>query len=137
MVKIFYLFSFKHFSPYNVKLFTFNIPIEEKNLTITVTHYTFISVWICKIVRKITKTEECQKLWFVYYMVKSLLCMKFLTDGVWFCLTGNCAVLKPSEVSPACAELLERLIPEYLDPVCFPLTTVVIKWQLSLCIFKI
>jgi aldehyde dehydrogenase (NAD+) len=28
---------------------------------------------------------------------------------------GNCAVLKPSEVSPASAELLARLIPQYLD----------------------
>jgi aldehyde dehydrogenase (NAD+) len=28
---------------------------------------------------------------------------------------GNCAVLKPSEVSPACADALARLVPQYLD----------------------
>jgi aldehyde dehydrogenase (NAD+) len=29
---------------------------------------------------------------------------------------GNCAVLKPSELAPACSALLARLVPEYLDP---------------------
>ncbi|MFD1214526.1 aldehyde dehydrogenase family protein [Arthrobacter sp. GCM10027362] len=29
---------------------------------------------------------------------------------------GNCAVLKPSELAPATAQLLCRLVPEYLDP---------------------
>ncbi len=29
---------------------------------------------------------------------------------------GNCAVLKPSEVAPACSATLARLVPEYLDP---------------------
>ena len=29
---------------------------------------------------------------------------------------GNCAVLKPSEHTPACSALLARLVPEYLDP---------------------
>ncbi|XP_014671199.1 PREDICTED: fatty aldehyde dehydrogenase-like, partial [Priapulus caudatus] len=32
---------------------------------------------------------------------------------------GNCAIIKPSEVSPATAELVEKLIPSYLDPECF------------------
>jgi len=32
---------------------------------------------------------------------------------------GNCCVLKPSEMSPATAELLLKLIPSYLDPECF------------------
>ncbi len=29
---------------------------------------------------------------------------------------GNCAVLKPSELAPACSAVLARLVPEYLDP---------------------
>jgi aldehyde dehydrogenase (NAD+) len=29
---------------------------------------------------------------------------------------GNCAVLKPSEHTPACSALLAKLVPEYLDP---------------------
>jgi aldehyde dehydrogenase (NAD+) len=29
---------------------------------------------------------------------------------------GNCAVLKPSEHTPACAALLAELVPQYLDP---------------------
>lgn len=29
---------------------------------------------------------------------------------------GNCAVVKPSEVAPACSSLLARLLPRYLDP---------------------
>ncbi|KAJ7372496.1 Aldehyde dehydrogenase 3 member B1 [Desmophyllum pertusum] len=32
---------------------------------------------------------------------------------------GNCAVIKPSEVSSAAAELVEKLIPKYLDQDCF------------------
>jgi len=31
---------------------------------------------------------------------------------------GNCVVIKPSEVSPASAKLLEELVPRYLDQVC-------------------
>jgi acyl-CoA reductase-like NAD-dependent aldehyde dehydrogenase len=30
---------------------------------------------------------------------------------------GNCAIIKPSEVSPASADLIARLIPNYLDQV--------------------
>ena len=30
---------------------------------------------------------------------------------------GNCVVLKPSEVSPSTAKLLEELLPKYLDSV--------------------
>ncbi|MBN9621190.1 MAG: aldehyde dehydrogenase family protein, partial [Actinobacteria bacterium] len=29
---------------------------------------------------------------------------------------GNCAVLKPSEHTPACSALLAQLVPQYLDP---------------------
>lgn len=29
---------------------------------------------------------------------------------------GNCAVLKPSEMTPACSELIAELVPRYLDP---------------------
>lgn len=29
---------------------------------------------------------------------------------------GNCAVVKPSEITPACSALLARLLPRYLDP---------------------
>ena len=32
---------------------------------------------------------------------------------------GNCAVIKPSEVAPASADLIARLIPNYLDQVMF------------------
>jgi acyl-CoA reductase-like NAD-dependent aldehyde dehydrogenase len=31
---------------------------------------------------------------------------------------GNCAIVKPSEVSPATAQALADLIPRYLDNVC-------------------
>ena len=31
---------------------------------------------------------------------------------------GNCVVIKPSEMAPACSALLARLVPEYLDPDC-------------------
>lgn len=30
---------------------------------------------------------------------------------------GNCVVIKPSELSPATAKLIEELIPKYLDQV--------------------
>ncbi|XP_071851382.1 aldehyde dehydrogenase, dimeric NADP-preferring-like isoform X2 [Apostichopus japonicus] len=33
---------------------------------------------------------------------------------------GNAVVIKPSELSPACAELFARIIPQYLDPECYP-----------------
>src|SRR4029078_11453657 len=29
---------------------------------------------------------------------------------------GNCAVIKPSELSPATSRVLARLVPQYLDP---------------------
>jgi len=32
---------------------------------------------------------------------------------------GNCAVIKPSEFAPRCAEALARLVPRYLDPAAF------------------
>ena len=32
---------------------------------------------------------------------------------------GNCALLKPSELAPATAELVRRLVPAYLNPECF------------------
>lgn len=32
--------------------------------------------------------------------------------------SGNCAILKPSEVAAATSELLVNLIPQYLDKVC-------------------
>ena len=35
---------------------------------------------------------------------------------------GNCAVIKPSEISPHTAKCIEELIPKYLDPMCFKVT---------------
>lgn len=35
-------------------------------------------------------------------------------------IVGNCAIIKPSEVSAAAAELLAELIPKYLDQVIPP-----------------
>jgi aldehyde dehydrogenase (NAD+) len=32
---------------------------------------------------------------------------------------GNAAVIKPSEIAPACADALARLVPQYLDPYAF------------------
>lgn len=32
---------------------------------------------------------------------------------------GNCVIIKPSEVSPASAKLIEDLIPKYLDTVSY------------------
>lgn len=32
---------------------------------------------------------------------------------------GNCAVVKPSEVAPASAKLIARLLPKYLDNECY------------------
>jgi aldehyde dehydrogenase (NAD+) len=43
---------------------------------------------------------------------------------------GNCAIIKPSEVSPAAADLVARLIPKYLDQVM----CIIIAWGgLKLC----
>ncbi len=36
---------------------------------------------------------------------------------------GNCALLKPSEIAPSCAEFLARRVPEHLDPECFAVVT--------------
>ncbi len=36
---------------------------------------------------------------------------------------GNAAVIKPSEVAPACAEAIARIVPEYLDPEAFSVVT--------------
>ena len=36
---------------------------------------------------------------------------------------GNCAVLKPSEVSPHCERLLADLVPQYLDPAAVRVVT--------------
>ena len=32
---------------------------------------------------------------------------------------GNCAVIKPSEISPHTAEAIEKLLPRYIDQDCF------------------
>ena len=40
---------------------------------------------------------------------------------------GNVAIVKPSEIAPATAELLARLVPAYLDNVCFSLFYVYVK----------
>lgn len=32
---------------------------------------------------------------------------------------GNCVVVKPSELAPACAKIVEKLILQYLDRKCF------------------
>ena len=44
----------------------------------------------------------------------SIFCVKIV---FFFFNKGNCAVVKPSEVSSHAAELLEELIPKYLDQV--------------------
>lgn len=31
---------------------------------------------------------------------------------------GNCVIIKPSEISPATAEIVATLLPKYLDKVC-------------------
>ena len=50
---------------------------------------------------------------------------------------GNCAIIKPSELSVRTAALLEDLLPKYLDPECFhvvnggiPETTALVKCYL-------
>ncbi len=32
---------------------------------------------------------------------------------------GNCAIVKPSEISPHTARIREELLPKYIDPTCF------------------
>ncbi len=39
---------------------------------------------------------------------------------------GNCAVIKPSEISPHTAEAIEKLLTKYLDPECFQVIKVLI-----------
>eukprot|EP01064_Diplonema_japonicum_P003444 TRINITY_DN1221_c0_g3_i1.p1 TRINITY_DN1221_c0_g3~~TRINITY_DN1221_c0_g3_i1.p1 ORF type:complete len:511 (+),score=140.18 TRINITY_DN1221_c0_g3_i1:62-1594(+) len=41
-----------------------------------------------------------------------------LTPLVSMIAAGNCAVIKPSEMAPACGELLEKLINKYMDTEC-------------------
>ena len=36
---------------------------------------------------------------------------------------GNCAVIKPSEMAPAVASLIESLLPKYLDSKCYKVVT--------------
>ena len=33
--------------------------------------------------------------------------------------TGNCTIIKPSELSPVSSNLVQKLVEEYLDPRCF------------------
>lgn len=33
--------------------------------------------------------------------------------------SGNCAVIKPSEMAPACSSLIKKLVEKYLDSTCF------------------
>lgn len=44
---------------------------------------------------------------------------------------GNCAVIKPSELSPHSAALIADLVPKYLDKSCFKVITG--KLYLSCC----
>ncbi|KAK9508215.1 hypothetical protein O3M35_007928 [Rhynocoris fuscipes] len=43
-----------------------------------------------------------------------------LTPTVGAIAAGNCVVMKPSELAPATAQLLNELVPKYLDQECFP-----------------
>ncbi|KAJ8946345.1 hypothetical protein NQ318_004235 [Aromia moschata] len=45
--------------------------------------------------------------------------MLLLSPMIGAIAAGNCAVLKPSEVSPTVGNLIEKLLPKYLDPACF------------------
>ncbi|KAK0177982.1 hypothetical protein PV328_001972 [Microctonus aethiopoides] len=46
-----------------------------------------------------------------------------LAPAIGAIAAGNCVIMKPSEVAPATAEVLERLIPKYLDTECYHLLT--------------
>lgn len=45
-----------------------------------------------------------------------LLGLKPLSESI---AAGNCAVLKPSELAPRTAAVMEKLVHNYLDPDCF------------------
>lgn len=53
-----------------------------------------------------------------------LLLMNCQNPEVVFFSTGNCAIIKPSEISAAAAQLIEKLIPQYLDQVIYYSCTV-------------
>lgn len=36
---------------------------------------------------------------------------------------GNCIIVKPSEISPNCAEIIAKLLPQYLDSNCYHVVT--------------
>ena len=40
---------------------------------------------------------------------------------------GNCAVIKPSEISPHTAKAIEQLLTKYLDPECFRVKSNILK----------
>jgi acyl-CoA reductase-like NAD-dependent aldehyde dehydrogenase len=42
---------------------------------------------------------------------------------------GNCAIIKPSEVAPASADLMARLIPKYLDQVMYTFVKTVLHFM--------
>lgn len=43
-------------------------------------------------------------------------CLKPLVQAI---ASGNCAVIKPSELSPASTEVIVKLVDKYLDPRCY------------------
>uniref|UniRef100_H2ZL89 Aldehyde dehydrogenase n=1 Tax=Ciona savignyi TaxID=51511 RepID=H2ZL89_CIOSA len=56
--------------------------------------------------------------------------------------SGNCAIIKPSELSPVTSELMSKLIPQYLDKECFrvylggiPETTVLLKERFDMIMY--
>ncbi len=49
-----------------------------------------------------------------------MLCLSPLVAAI---AGGNAAVIKPSEVAPACAEAIAKLLPRYLDPDAFSVVT--------------
>ncbi|KAJ8923182.1 hypothetical protein NQ315_001736 [Exocentrus adspersus] len=49
-----------------------------------------------------------------------MLCISPLVGAI---AAGNCAIIKPSEITPNCAEILSKLIPRYLNPKCYHVVT--------------